>query len=198
MSLEHLLRDVTECQLCGANLPFGPRPVLRLASTARLLIIGQAPGSKEHQTGIPWDGKSGDRLRDWMNLGPLEFYDEARIALMPMGFCYPGAATKGGDNPPRPECAPRWHERLLKHLPNLQLTLLVGQYSQRHYLERPSTNSMTETVKAFMEYVPRFFPLPHPSWRSTIWMRRHPWFEAAVLPTLRNLVRETIGTDGGA
>lgn len=191
MSLGRLLRDVRGCQFCGAHLPFGPRPVLRLANTARLLIIGQAPGSREHQTGIPWDGKSGDRLRDWMNLDRLVFYDEARVALMPMGFCYPGAAN-GGDKPPRPECAPRWHERLLRHLPNLQLTLLVGQYSQRHYLESGCTNSMTETVRAFLKYGPQFFPLPHPSWRSTIWMRQHPWFEDTILPALQNSVRRVI------
>jgi uracil-DNA glycosylase len=173
MSLVHLLREVRACRVCGAHLPLGPKPILRLASTARLLIISQAPGSKVHQIGIPWDDVSGDRLRDWMKLDRSVFYDELRVAIVPMGFCYPGAAENSGDNPPRPE----WHERLLRHLPGLQLTLLVGQYAQRHYLESLRKNSVTETVKAFSEYGPQFFPLPHPSWRSTIWMREHPWFE---------------------
>lgn len=194
MSLVRLLREVRGCRVCGAHLPLGPRPILRLASTARLLIIGQAPGSKVHQTGIAWDDVSGDRLRDWMKLDRSVFYDESRVAIVPMGFCYPGAA-ESGDNPPRPECAPLWHERVLRHLPNLQLTLLIGQYAQRHYLESLRKNSVTETVKAFSEYGPQFFPLPHPSWRSVIWMREHPWFERVVIPALRELIQRLIGSE---
>ena len=194
MSLVRLLREVRGCRICGAHLPLGPRPILRLASTARLLIIGQAPGSKVHQTGIAWDDVSGDRLRDWTKLDRSVFYDESRVAIVPMGFCYPGAA-ESGDNPPRPECAPLWHERVLRHLPNLQLTLLVGQYAQRHYLESLRKNSVTETVKAFSEYGPQFFPLPHPSWRSAIWMREHPWFERVVIPALRELIQRSIGSE---
>jgi len=192
MSLTHLLREVRACQLCVAHLPLGARPVLQLASTARLLIIGQAPGSKAHQSGIPWNDASGDRLRDWLGLGPSVFYDEARVAILPMGFCYPGAADNQGDMPPRPECAPHWHERLLRHLPDLQMTLLVGQYAQRHYLGTRRKSSMTETVKAFSGYHPQFFPLPHPSWRSLIWMRKHPWYEQTVIPELRKAVRKAI------
>ena len=192
MPLTRLLREVRACRICEANLPFGPRPVLQLASTARLLIIGQAPGSKVHHSGVPWNDASGDRLRDWLKLDRSVFYDAARVAILPMGFCYPGAGENGGDKPPRPECAPLWHERLLKHLPDLQLTLLVGQYAHRHYLGSGRKGSMTETVKAFSEYGPRFFPLPHPSWRSPIWMRKHPWFEQAVIPELRKAVRKLI------
>ena len=192
MSLKRILREVRACRLCEADLPFGPRPVVQLASTARLLIVSQAPGSKVHQSGIPWNDASGDRLRDWLKLDRSVFYDETRVAILPMGFCYPGAGESGGDNPPRPECALRWHQRLLKHLPDLQLTLLVGQYAQQHYLEAARKGSMTETVKAFSQYGPQLFPLPHPSWRSTIWMRKHPWFEEAVIPELRKAVQKLI------
>lgn len=196
MSLTRLLHEIGACRICEANLPHGPRPILRLSSAARLLIISQAPGSKVHQTGIPWNDASGDRLRDWMNLDRSTFYDETKVAVVPIGFCYPGAEGNGGDKPPRPECAPLWHERVLEHLPNLQLTLLVGQYSQKRYLGPGRKKSMTETVKAFSEYGPKFFPLPHPSWRIVIWMRRQPWFEQAVIPELRKVVRQVIVSAG--
>jgi uracil-DNA glycosylase len=192
MPLRRLLRDVRACRICEADLPLGPRPVLRLAATARLLIISQAPGRKVHRTGVAWNDASGNRLRAWIELDRTAFYDEARVAILPMGFCYPGAAASGGDKPPRMECAPLWHERLLRHLPDLRLTLLVGQYAQRYYLGSGRKVSMTETVRAFPEYGPRFFPLPHPSWRSTIWMRKHAWFEQEVLPELRQAVRDAI------
>ncbi|MEO6947148.1 MAG: uracil-DNA glycosylase family protein [Nitrobacter sp.] len=192
MSLKRLLREVRACRICEADLPSGPRPIVQVASTARLLIIGQAPGSKVHQSGIPWNDASGDRLRDWLALDHSVFFDQSRVAILPMGFCYPGAGESGGDSPPRPECAPRWHERLLKHLPDLQLTLLVGQYAHRHYLEAARRASMTEVVKAFSQHGPRFFPLPHPSWRSAIWMQKNLWFEEAVIPELRKTVRRVI------
>jgi uracil-DNA glycosylase len=192
MSLKRLLHEVRACRICEAELPFGPRPVIQLANTARLLVVGQAPGSKVHRSGIPWDDASGDRLRDWLGLDRSTFFDEGKVAILPMGFCYPGAGKNGGDNPPRPECAPRWHERLLKHLPSLQLTILVGQYAHRYYLDAGPKASMTETVKAFSQYRPQFFPLPHPSWRSAIWMRKNPWFEEAVIPELRNEVRKLV------
>ena len=192
MSLIRLLREVRACRLCEADLPFGPRPVLRLARAARLLIVGQAPGSKVHLTGVAWNDASGDRLRSWLQLDRTAFYDESRIAILPMGLCYPGAGENGGDNPPRPECAPHWHERLLRHLPDLRLTLLVGQYAQRYYLGPERNGSMTETVKAFSKYGPRFFPLPHPSWRSTAWMRKNLWFEEIVIPQLREAVRAAL------
>ena len=192
MSLTNLLRDVRACRICEADLPLGPRPVLHLASTAPLLIVGQAPGSKVHHSGVPWNDVSGDRLRHWMNVDSSLFYDGARIAILPMGFCYPGAGKSGGDNPPRPECAPHWHKRLLRHLPDLRLTLLVGQYSQRHYLGSRRKGSLTETVEAFHEYGPQFFPLPHPSWHSVTWMRKHPWFELTAIPQLRNTIQKVI------
>jgi len=190
MSLKRLLRDVRACQVCLADLPFGPHPVLQVASSARLLVIGQAPGSKVHQSGIPWDDASGDRLRDWLELDRSAFYDAARVAIMPMGFCYPGPGDSGGDKPPRPECAPLWHERILGFLPDVRLTLLIGQYAQRYYLASERKTTLTETVRAFSEYGPRFFPLPHPSWRSAVWMRSHPWFEGVVVPELRKVVRK--------
>jgi uracil-DNA glycosylase len=189
VSLTRLLREVRACRLCEADLPFGPRPVVQVAGTARLLIIGQAPGSKVHQSGIPWNDASGDRLRDWLGLDHAAFYDETRVAIVPMGFCYPGAGANGADRPPRPECAPRWHDRLLKQLPDLQLTLLIGQYAHRYYLGARRKDTMTETVKAFAQYGPQFFPLPHPSWRSVVWTRKHPWFEATIVPELRAAVR---------
>ena len=192
MSLKRMLREVRACRICEAELPLGPRPVVQVGSTARLLIIGQAPGSKVHQSGIPWNDASGNRLRDWLKLDHSVFYDAARVAILPMGFCYSGAAENGGDKPPRPQCAPRWHERLIQHLPDLQLTLLVGQYAHRHYLNAGRKAPMTETVQAFSQHGPQFFPLPHPSWRSVIWMRKHPWFEEAVIPELRKAVRKLI------
>jgi uracil-DNA glycosylase len=192
MHLKRLLRDVRACRICEADLPFGSRPILQLSNTARLLIISQAPGSKVHKTGVAWNDASGDRLRDWIKLDRSLFYDETKVAILPMGFCYPGVGQNGGDKPPRPECAPLWHERLFTHLPDLQLTLLVGQYAQRHYLGSRRKSSVTETVRAFSEYGPQFFPLPHPSWRSAIWMRKHSWFEQAVIPELRQTVRKVI------
>lgn len=193
MSLKRLLRDVRACRVCEANLPLGPRPVFRLARGARLLIVSQAPGRKVHESGVPWDDASGARLRGWMTIDAADFYDESRVAILPMGLCYPGAGENGGDKPPRPECARLWHEQLLEYLPNLQLTLLVGQYAHRHYLGSRRKESMTETVKAFSQYGPALFPLPHPSWRSVSWMRRNRWFEQMAIPELRKVVRNRIG-----
>ena len=196
MSLPHLLREIRACRVCEANLPRAPRPILRVSRGARLLIISQAPGIKVHQTGIPWNDASGDHLRDWMNLDRSTFYDKTKVAIVPIGFCYPGAGENGGDKPPRPECAPLWHQRVFEQLPNLQLTLLVGQYSQMRYLGSNRKRSMTETVEAFTEYGPKFFPLPHPSWRSRIWMRRQPWFEQTVVPQLRRAVQRVLADEG--
>ena len=191
-SLDSVLAEVRACRACADSLPLGPRPVVQVSATARILIASQAPGTKVHESGIPFSDASGDRLRDWMGVSSEEFYNESRVAIVPMGFCYPGAGKNGGDNPPRPECAPRWHERLLKHLLDLQLTLLVGQYAHRYYLDAGPKTSMTDTVKAFSQYGPQFFPLPHPSWRSAIWMQKNPWFEEEVIPELRNVVRKLV------
>ncbi|MCV0383829.1 MAG: uracil-DNA glycosylase family protein [Erythrobacter sp.] len=189
---EALAREIADCRACAAHLPHGVRPVASFSPTARLLIIGQAPGSKVHQTGIPWDDKSGDRLREWTGLTRETMYDAARVALVPMGFCYPGKAS-GGDRPPRRECAPLWHDRILDLLPEDRFTLLVGTYAQARYLPEARKRSMTDRVRAFREFLPGFLPLPHPAWRSTIWMRQNPWFEEEVLPVLRDRVARALG-----
>ncbi|MGH8257224.1 MAG: uracil-DNA glycosylase family protein [Steroidobacteraceae bacterium] len=194
-ALQPLLRAVRACRLCEAELPLGARPTVQMGAGARLLIVGQAPGSKVHQSGIPWSDASGTRLRQWLQLDTGVFYDPARVAIVPMGLCYPGrdaGAAGAGDLPPRPECAPHWHPRLLGALPRIRLTLLLGQYAQRYYLGPRRKASLTETVRAYAEYAPRFFPLPHPSWRSGIWMRGRPWFEAEVLPALRAAVAQLL------
>jgi uracil-DNA glycosylase len=192
-ALDKLLSEVRACRLCAEHLPLGPRPVLRVASTARLLIIGQAPGTKVHETGIPWNDRSGDRLRQWLGMDRDSFYDETRIAIMPMGFCYPGADKNGGDLPPRRECAPKWHARLRGNLPDVELTLLVGSYAQAHYLGDRRKATMTETVRAWRDYRPEFLPLPHPSWRNTGWLKKNPWFEKELVPVLRRQTGAIIG-----
>ena len=166
--------------------------MLRARASARLLIIGQAPGTKVHESGVPWNDPSGDRLRDWLQVDRDTFYDEGRIAIVPMGFCCPGRAKSGGDAPPRPECAPLWHERVLGGLPNVELTMLVGTYAQAHYLGKRRHKTMTETARAWRDYGPVFLPTPHPSWRTTGWQKKNPWFEADVLPALRKRVTELI------
>ena len=185
--LAALLAEVRACRLCEAELPLGPRPILRAAASARLLIVGQAPGTRVHETGIPWNDPSGDRLREWLGMDRDVFYDESRIAIIPTGMCYPGRRGSG-DAPPRPECAPRWHPALLGQLPRLELVLLVGQYAQAYYLGRRRKSTLTATVRAHAEYGPRFLPLPHPSPRNKLWLRRNAWFEAEVLPLLRRRV----------
>ncbi|MDW3205117.1 MAG: uracil-DNA glycosylase family protein [Alphaproteobacteria bacterium] len=193
MSLEPLLKEVRSCTICTAHLPLGPRPIVRMKPSARLLIIGQAPGTKVHESGIPWNDPSGDRLRDWLQVDRDRFYDEARIAIMPMGFCYPGRNPKGGDNPPRPECAPAWHDRLMAHLPGIELTLLIGQYAQKRYLGDAAGRTMTESVRDFRTHLTAgFLPLPHPSWRTNAWQRKNTWFDEEVLPELRSRVRMII------
>jgi len=187
--LASLVAAARACRVCAAHLPLGPRPVLRAAASARLLIVGQAPGTRVHETGIPWNDPSGERLRDWLAVDRDTFYDETRIAIVPMGFCYPGRDTRGGDKPPRPECAPLWHPPLRAALPNVTLTLLVGQYAQAYYLGPRRRDNLTETVRAWRETLPEFLPLPHPSWRNTAWLTRHPWFAEALLPELRARVR---------
>lgn len=189
--LDLALAEIRRCDVCAAHLPHAPRPVVQAARGARVVIVGQAPGSKVHESGVPWRDQSGDRLREWTGLDESVFYDASRVALIPMGFCYPGTAN-GADLPPRPECAPLWHKRLLALLPTLQLTLLVGIHAQGYYLRKLAKPTMTETVRASADYGPAWFPLPHPSWRSTGWMRRNPWFEADILPALRRRVRSIL------
>lgn len=186
--LASLLAELRACRICAAELPLGPRPVLRASASARLLIVGQAPGTKVHKTGIPWNDPSGGRLRTWLSLNRDQFYDESRIAIIPMGFCYPGREGKGGDLPPRKECASQWHAVLLAQLPHIRLTLLVGQHAQRYYLGNRRKESVTETVRAWQAYLPEFFPLPHPSFRNLRWLKLNPWFEAEVVPELQDRV----------
>ena len=186
---DRLMAEVRACTLCAPYLPLGPRPVLHGLPSARLLIISQAPGTKVHETGLSFNDRSGDRLRDWLGIDRDTFYDGRRIAILPMGMCYPGRYPEGGDRPPRPECAPTWHARVRAAWPNIALTLLVGSYAIDYYLKGRKRASMTETVRAFRDYLPDYFPLPHPSWRTTVWERKNPWFAAAVLPALRERVQ---------
>jgi uracil-DNA glycosylase len=186
-ALPALLAEVRACRLCEPHLPLGPRPVLSATSTARVLIAGQAPGTRVHATGVPWNDPSGDRLRDWLDLDRAAFYDAATFAIVPMGFCYPGRSG-GGDAPPRPECAATWRSRVLALLPEVRLTLAIGRYAQAWHLGGRNKRSLGEAVRAWREYAPAVFPLPHPSPRNRRWLRDRPWFEAEVLPALRAAV----------
>ncbi len=190
-ALEALLGEIRACRLCAAHLPLGPRPVLRASATARLLIVGQAPGTKVHASGIPWDDASGKRLREWLEMTPETFYDERRIAIVPMGFCYPGKAGSG-DAPPRPECRATWHPRLIPLLERVRLTLLIGQYAQAYFLGERRRATLTDTVAAYREHLPRFFALPHPSPRNIGWFKANPWFEREAVPALRAQVRAAL------
>ncbi|GJM43272.1 MAG: uracil-DNA glycosylase [Gemmatimonadota bacterium] len=185
-SLKALLEEIGACRICEAHLPHGPRPVVRADRRATILIVGQAPGRRVHESGIPFDDPSGDRLRDWMGVDRDTFYDVRRVAIVPMGFCFPGTGTSG-DLPPREECAPAWREPLLAKLPNVQLTLVIGQYAQAYHLpgkRRP----VTEVVRGWKEHWPDVIPLPHPSPRNIRWFTKNPWFEAEVLPAVRKRV----------
>lgn len=189
--LIQLTREAGRCTLCAAHLPLGPRPVLRTGAQARLLIIGQAPGTRVHASGIPWDDASGKRLRQWLGLSDALFYDTRHVAIMPMGFCYPGKG-KSGDLPPRKECAPAWHQPLRALMPDIRLTLLIGQYAQAHYLH-DGFSSLTERLRHHRDFPPGFFALPHPSPRNQLWLKKNPWFEQEVVPLLRQRVREVLG-----
>ena len=188
---EILLKAVRACTLCASYLPMGPRPVLQLHPAARLLIVGQAPGIKVHQTGIAFNDASGERLRAWLGIDKTVFYDPKRVALIPMGFCYPGTG-KSGDLPPRPECAPTWRAQLLAQLPNVVLTLVIGQYAQAWHLRDTQKATLTETVRAWREYWPSILPLPHPSPRNNIWLKRNAWFGDEVLPILQQSVQHIL------
>ncbi len=199
--IDRLLAEIRACRHCrthpaGPPLPHEPRPVLRASATARILIVGQAPGTKVHATGKPFNDRSGDRLRAWMNVTPEVFYDEARIAIAPMGFCFPGQDAKGADLPPRKECAPLWRERLMAELTNIDLVLLVGAHAQRWYLPH-GPRSLTETVRAGPQSIDTArpalgIPLPHPSWRNTGWLKANPWFETGLVPALRRLIADRL------
>jgi len=182
---DHLIQNIRNCTVCAPFLPLGPRPIVRGRPSARLLIISQAPGRQVHDTRLSFNDRSGDRLRAWLAIDRETFYDETRVAILGMAFCYPGRDDKGGDLPPRPECAPRWHAPLRAFLPAIGLTLLVGSYAINYYLPGKRTRSMTEAIARWREFLPEFFVLPHPSWRTTSWLRANPWFENEVLPELR-------------
>lgn len=193
--MKSLLRDIANCTVCAAHLPHGPRPVLAASARSRVVIIGQAPGRKVHESGVPWRDQSGDTLRAWLGVDEAAFYDTAKFALMPMGFCFPGSGPTG-DLPPRPECAPLWHERLLAGMKDVRLILLIGQYSQARYLGERAGATLTDTVRAYREFLPRHLPLPHPSPRNRIWLRRNPWFETEVIPDLRAHVARILRAGG--
>ncbi|MDB5535316.1 MAG: uracil glycosylase superfamily protein [Devosia sp.] len=200
-----LLGSIRACRIChdtpsfGGPLPHEPRPVIQAAPQARICIVGQAPGTRVHASGRPFADASGDRLRDWLGIGEADFYDPEKVALIPMGFCFPGNDAKGGDLPPRRECAPAWHEAVFAHLPNIELMLLIGQYAQRQYLERSDTSTgLTGTVQEWRKIyhrstTPRTIPLPHPSWRNSGWLKQNTWFEAELLPVLRADITGLLG-----
>jgi len=186
-SLDKLVKEIKACNLCTDHLPLGPRPVIQVGSLARILIVGQAPGRRVHETGIPFNDPSGERLRLWMGINKEEFYDKDKVALVPMGFCFPGTG-KSGDLPPRPECADTWREKLLEQLPNIELTIVIGQYAQGWHFGSSNKQNLTETVKSWKEFWPNAIPLPHPSPRNNIWLRKNAWFEDEVIPALQKAV----------
>jgi uracil-DNA glycosylase len=191
-NLSQQLADVRACNLCADVLPLGPKPILQMNAQAKILIAGQAPGRKAHEIGYPFDDASGDRLRAWMGIDRTIFYDETKIAILPMGFCFPGKG-KSGDLPPRKECAIAWQEKLLSAMPDIQLTLLIGQYAQAYYLKDRVRENLTETVRYFKDYLPDYLPMPHPSPRNNIWKRKNEWFANEVLPELRLNVKRILG-----
>lgn len=191
-SLSRVSAEARACTLCAGTLPFKPRPVFLVGRRARLLIVGQAPGRRVHETGIPWNDPSGDVLREWLGLGRAQFYDTSRIAIVPTGLCYPGTVG-GADLPPCRKCAPEWQPRFRAALPGIRLTLLVGSYAQVFYLKKKRKKTVAETVRTFRDYLPEFFVLPHPSWRNRAWLAANPWFAREVIPALRRRVRAYIG-----
>ncbi len=190
LPFKELVETVRQCRLCEASLPLGPRPVLQADPRAKILIVGQAPGRRVHESGVPFDDPSGVRLREWLGISRETFYDATRIALLPMGFCYPGTG-KSGDLPPRPECAPAWRAQLLEGLKHIELTLVIGQYAQKWHLPTMHKN-LTETVRAWQEYDEGLFPLPHPSPRNNIWLKKNPWFAESLLPSLKRKVSDVL------
>ncbi len=185
-----LIESVRKCRICEESLPLGPRPILQIDPQAKILIAGQAPGRRVHESGIPFDDPSGDRLREWLGISRETFYDPTKVAILPMGFCYPGTG-KSGDLPPRPECADAWREQLLQCLQHVELTLVIGQFAQRWHLAHTRKN-LTETVRAWQDYGPHSIPLPHPSPRNNIWLKKNPWFSKVLLPSLKRMVQEAL------
>ena len=189
--MKELLKEIRSCSVCADFLPLGPRPIVAANEQSKIAIVGQAPGSKVHKTGVPWDDPSGKQLRKWLGVTDDEFYNEELFALIPMGFCYPGKG-KSGDLPPRPECAPMWHEELFGQMPNLKLIVLIGQYAQHYYLGDKMDKNLTETVRNYKNHLPSYFVLPHPSPRNRFWLIKNPWFEDVVLPELKKRILRLI------
>jgi len=186
-----LLQKIRQCTICRAHLPLGPRPIVEAHANSKIILLSQAPGLVAHKSGIAWDDAGGKRLRDWLNVADNSFYNPENFAIMPMGFCYPGKG-KTGDLPPRPECAPQWHDLLWREMQNAKLIILIGSYSQKYYLKEKSKKTLTETVASYQEYFPKYFPLPHPSPRNRFWLTKNPWFEDAILPILRNHITQIL------
>ena len=192
-TIDQIFRDIRAFTFCEADLPMGARPVVRGTRKAKICIIGQAPGIRVHNSGVPWDDPSGKRLRGWLEIDDNTFYDEDNFALIPIGFCYPGTMENGGDYPPRKECAPLWHAPVLDTLENVELTLLIGSYAQAYHLGKRLQKNMTETVRAWRDYLPEILPTPHPSWRTNGWQKKNRWFDDELLPELRRRVHGLIG-----
>lgn len=190
MELTQLLSDIRACTHCSEHLPMGSRPCLAAHTNSKIMIVGQAPGTKVHESGIPWDDQSGKLLREWLGVTNEQFYNPELFAIVPMGFCYPGKKANGqGDARPRAECAPMWHDKLLNHMPNLQLTLLIGEYAQKYYLKDKMKNGVTASVRNYEDYLPKYLPLPHPSPRNRSWFKKNPWFNTDVVPVLKSIVK---------
>ena len=189
--MEELLCDISQCSICKEHLPLGPRPVVNANQNSKIIIIGQAPGTKVHASGIPWDDQSGKKLRDWLGVTDEDFYSTKNFAIVPMGFCYPGKG-KTGDLPPRKECAPQWHSLLLEEMPNIELVILIGGYAQKYYLKDKVKRTLTETVSDYQYYLPNFFPIPYPSPTNRFWRAKNPWFEELVVPKLKESVTKIL------
>ncbi len=191
--MKTLLNKIRRCEVCKDHLPLGPRPVVQLNPYSKIIIISQAPGRRVHETGIPWNDASGRKLREWLNVDEATFYDPLFFSIMPMGFCYPGKGISG-DLSPRPECGPLWHPQIFKNFKSAPLILLIGQYAQQHYLKKDCKSNLTETVRSYKEYLPKYFPLPHPSPRNQNWVKINPWFMEKAIPELRKRINFEVGT----